>query len=272
MDKVNILTLLAARGLGVPVVVSERNDPSMSSIGRGWDFLRRRTYSKASALVLQSPATLAFFDFLSSSKKHVIPNPVMPPPTPLNEAESRQPFGAKYFIAAMGRLVEQKGFDLLLAAFAAVSNKYPDWSLVILGEGPLRKELENQVESLKLGTRVQLAGQVSNPYPMLRRADLFVISSRFEGFPNALLEAMATGLPVVGFDCPSGPRNIIREGVDGLLVPPEDVGALAAALDRLMGNPAERERLAKHAPEVLERFGMCEIMAKWDDLIAQVRQ
>lgn len=272
IDKVNVLTLLAALGLRAPVVISERIDPSRYDIGGPWNFFRRLTYPKASALVCQSPAALASFDFLPSSMKHVIPNPVMPPFSSLNKTESHHPIGATYLIVGMGRLVEQKGFDMLLEAFKTISAKYPEWFLMILGEGPLRRKLERHIETLDLKSRVSLPGPVPDPSSVLRRADLFVLSSRFEGFPNALLEAMAAGLPVVSFDCPSGPRAIIRDGVDGLLVPPEDVGALASALDRLIAFPAERERLARHAPEVLERFGMSEIMAKWGDLIAQVRQ
>jgi glycosyltransferase involved in cell wall biosynthesis len=166
----------------------------------------------------------------------------------------------------MGRLSAEKGFDLLLDAFARIAPQHADWSLKILGQGPLRPALQAQALRLDLGERVQFTGEVADPFPILRVADLFVFPSRSEGFGMALAEAMACGLPAVSFDCPSGPRDIVRDGIDGILVPPEDVVALAAALDRLMGDAQERERLAVRAPEVTVRFSRERILSLWQDL------
>ena len=172
----------------------------------------------------------------------------------------------RHLLIAMGRLVHQKGFDLLLQAFAQIAGRHPQWTLTILGEGPLRSELQSQTEALHLQERVHFTGAVANPFPMLRAADLFVFPSRFEGFGMALAEAMACGLPAVSFDCPEGPAEIIRDGIDGILVPPEDVGALAKALDRLMDDTQERQRLAERAPDVLERFSRDRILLVWQEL------
>lgn len=272
MDRVNVLVLLATRGLGLPVLISERTDPTLHEIGRLWAALRRLTYPWAEALVCQSAAALAHFRRIVGSKGQVIANPVGAPAATRNYTTGREGTGKKRLIVAMGRLGAEKGFDLLLDAFCAACVGRPDWSLTIIGEGPLRNELEQQIKRLGLGGRVQFPGQVSDPFRVLAHADLFVVSSRFEGFPNALCEAMAYGLPVVSFDCPSGPAEIISHGVNGILVPAGNAEALADAVRRLMNDPVECERLARRAPEILDRFGVDKIMPRWDELIAQSRK
>src|SRR5262249_38216695 len=164
------------------------------------------------------------FHAMTKVRGCVIPNPF---PLPGRVARLGQSKSGRV-IMAMGRLVHQKGFDLLLKAFSMVAAKHPEWSLAVLGEGPLRADLEAQTEELQLAGRVRWAGRIEDPFPTLCTADLFAFPSRFEGFGLALAEAMACGLPVVSFDCPEGPGEIIRHGVDGVLVPPEDVDALAA--------------------------------------------
>ena len=135
-----------------------------------------------------------------------------------------------------------------------------------IGSGPLKDELEAQAKSLGLQTRVSFIGATSDPFTLLQAADLFVFPSRFEGFPNALVEAMACGLPAISFDCLTGPADIIRNGVDGILVPPGDTAGFAAGMDMLMGNAAARARLGIRASEVLTRFSVEKIIALWEQL------
>jgi len=170
----------------------------------------------------------------------------------------------------MGRFYHQKGFDLLLRAFARLKDRYAQWTLTILGDGPLRDELQRLCEKLGVSERVFLPGRVKNPEHFLKQAELFVLPSRFEGFPNALCEAMACGLPVIASDCPSGPREIIRDGKDGVLVPNQDIRALTGAMGWLMSNEAERNRLAAAAVEVIERFGMEKIIKRWESVLCKV--
>lgn len=269
IDTTNIVTLLATRGLHIPVIVSERANPELDNIGQIWRILRQITYPLSRALVLQTNASAASLRGRFKVRVCTIPNPVEFGGKGQKETQiSSTP--ASCNVVAMGRLVPQKGFDLLLKAFAHISQHHPQWSLKIVGGGPLRAELENQSEILGIRDRVHFLGPVSDPFPIFHSADLFVLSSRFEGFPNALCEAMACGLPVISFDCPWGPSEIIRDGVDGLLVPREDVPALATALDRLMSDAQERGRLASRAPEIGMRFGKERILAMWDNLFKEL--
>ena len=268
MDITNVLTVLATRGLRTRVVISERIDPSLHDIGRAWSALRRLTYGYADAVVCQTDPALRWVQHRVHINGRVIPNPVV---APMARTGAERGAGAQApTIVAMGRLVPQKGFDLLLQAFAQIASRHPEWTLKIIGTGPLRAELERQAAELRIADRVQLVGELADPFPLVGAAELFVLSSRFEGFANALCEAMAMGLPVISFDCPSSPAEIIRHGENGILVPAQDVPALASAMDHLMGDAALRRRLASRAPEVLSRYAPEKILALWDELFREL--
>jgi glycosyltransferase involved in cell wall biosynthesis len=262
----NVRVLLATRGLGLPVIVSERVDPHQDPLPEGATLLRRRLYPMATYLVAQTAEAADYFAAVVGDRRRAIHNPVLKPelPDPGNGA-SAQKVGR--ILVGMGRLAEQKGFALLLSAFSMVAGKHPSWSLQIWGEGPQREALERLSRDLNLSGRVSLPGFTRRPFEVLSRADLFALSSLAEGFPNALCEAMACGLPVVSFDCSSGIREIIRDGVDGVIVRAADPTALASALDGLMANEEERRRLAGKALEVTERFGLDKTMARWEQLV-----
>jgi glycosyltransferase involved in cell wall biosynthesis len=267
MDKNNVITLLAVQGLNIPVIVSERIDPHYYSIGVIWEQLRWWIYPLANSIVVQTKEARDYFLPQWQDWIDIIPNPVLSAKQVNISTERLLP---KCSIIAMGRLEGQKGFDLLLEAFAKLKDCYPEWSLTILGEGSLRSELEFLCDRLDIANRVYLPGRVKNPYEYLQQAALFVMSSRFEGFPNALCEAMACGLPVISTDSPSGPREIIRKGIDGILVPSEDLEALTSAMNRLMSDEKERQRLGKAALEVTERFSIEKVMVMWEDLLDTV--
>lgn len=267
MDKTNVLTLLATPGLKVPVVVSERSDPRMQTMGQIWEQLRWWSYRMATSIVVQSKGVLDYFNHKIKSSIYIIPNPVL---SAIAIPPKKCKFTAKISLIAMGRLSEEKRFNILLQAFAKMKDIYPHSMLTIIGEGYLRSELELWRDRLELTDRVYLPGRVKNPYEYLKQADIFVMSSHYEGFPNALCEAMACGLPVISTDCPSGPREIIRDGIDGILVPNGDVDALAMAMERLISDEAERKRLAARAPEVTERFSLEKVMVMWEKLLEKV--
>ncbi|NJS09006.1 MAG: glycosyltransferase family 4 protein [Microcoleus sp. CSU_2_2] len=266
MHQANELVLLATRGLNLPVIVSERNDPARQTISKVWTQLRQWTYPFADRIVVQTKRAGNYFSAKLQERIIVIPNPVLLPP---HKQEPANKLLGDRSLIAIGRLDDQKGFDILLKALAKLKDGYPEWTLTILGEGGLRSQLESLCNELGLGDRVHLLGRVKNPYEFLKQADIFIMSSRFEGFPNALCEAMACGLPVISTDCPNGPREIIRDGVDGILVANEDISALAAAMERLMYDEKERRSLGDRAKEVTERFGLEKVMSSWESLITE---
>jgi GalNAc-alpha-(1->4)-GalNAc-alpha-(1->3)-diNAcBac-PP-undecaprenol alpha-1,4-N-acetyl-D-galactosaminyltransferase len=266
MHQANEIVLLATRGLNLPVIVSERNDPARQTISKVWTLLRQWTYPFADRIVVQTKRAGNYFSAKLQKRIIVIPNPVLLPP---DRQEPANKLVGERKLIAIGRLVPQKGFDLLLEALATLKDRYPEWTLTILGEGGLRSQLESLCNKLGLGDRVHLVGRVKNPHVFLKQADIFIMSSRFEGFPNALCEAMACGLPVISTDCPNGPREIIRDGVDGILVPNEDVPKLAAAMERLMYDEKERQSLVDRATEITERFGLEKVMLVWESLITE---
>lgn len=274
MTTANILLALAVWGLPqIRTIGSERIHPPQFLLGNLWEGLRRRTYGRLAAV---SALTGESADWLKVhthvQRVLVIPNPVvwpLPIQTPTVTTDSHCQ-SERHLLLAVGRLDAQKGFDWLGEAFTNLAAKYPDWDLVILGDGPQRTTLQDQAHTVGLEKRLFLPGRAGNVREWYERADLYVMSSRFEGFPNTLVEAMAHGLAAVSFDCDTGPRDIIRHEVDGLLVPPGDVAGLTAALDRLMSDAALRQRFAERAVEVRERFSMERIASMWEALFEEM--
>ncbi|TNY38738.1 glycosyltransferase family 4 protein [Thermomonospora catenispora] len=192
-----------------------------------------------------------------------IPNPLHTLDVPRTDHEAK-------VVAAAGRLTKQKGFDLLIEAFARVVERHPDWTLRIYGSGPQEKRLRTLIHRRHLYNHVFLMGAARNLDAELAQASIYALSSRFEGFAMVVLEALNCGLPLVSFDCPTGPREVIRDGDNGLLVPPEDVDALGAALCRLIEDRALRRRLGAAAVGTAAEYGPAQIRARWEALFAEL--
>jgi len=271
LPHVNVAAIIATWGVKVPVVVSERIYPPAMPLGPVLARLRQWSYPRADAVVVQTEQAWNWLNrCCRGARGYVIANPVVYPlPCGVPELKPVDVVKPEHkLVVAVGRLDQQKGFDLLLSAFKPLAERYPEWDLVILGEGPKRRALERQREQLGLTERVHMPGRVGNLPDWYMRAELFVMSSRFEGFPNALAEAMAYGLPAVSFDCDAGPRDIIRDGVDGHLVAPESgAPGLTQAIETLMTDDAIRKKMAEAAKAVRERFSMKSIGAAWDAVL-----
>jgi len=262
----NVRVLAALMGSGIPVVVSERVDPRHHDVGRAFDMARRWLYPFARHLVVltKNVATDWAYAIVPSKKVTAIPVAVREILETLPGAE-RDPS----LILAVGRLNRQKGFDVLLRAFARSNLAGRGTRLVILGEGAERSSLEELARSLDIAPAVSMPGVVRDPESWMARCALFVMTSRYEGFGNVLLEAMAMRCAVIAADCDSGPCEMVRHGHNGLLVPVEDVEATAQAMERLFADVEMRGRLGEAAGEVRELFSREKIMRQWEDVILE---
>lgn len=266
-DTTNVLTLLATVGLGVRVIVSERVDPRQHLLSTSWKRLRAMSYQHADGLVIQTESLRSWAEkIVRKERVHVIPNPVRTISSLAHLDQTMSLKGGR--VVAVGRLTRQKGFDLLLEAFAQIHRRYENWTLRILGEGEEREALELQASRLNIKAAVEFVGVVKDHEAYMRSAQIYVLPSRYEGFPNSLLEAMAMGLAVIATDCPTGPADIVAHNVNGLLVPPGNVGALTEAMDRLMSEADQRRRLAERAIEVRTQFSFEKILVCWDRLLS----
>lgn len=260
LTETNVLTILASLGLRTRLVISERANPGFDTTVSGLlSTLRRRLYRLSHTVVTQTDAAAQWIASNCRVRTRVIPNvlrnlPILP--------RSREAL-----IVAVGRLARQKGFDLLVRAFAEVAAEFPEWSVAILGDGGERASLLQLCSELGVSGRVAFVGRVTDVDGWLAHAAVVVQPSRFEGFPNALLEAMGMGAAVISADCPSGPSELIEDGVNGRLVPVEDVGALTVALRQLLSDPDLRTRLGREAEKVRERFHAGRIMAQWSQCL-----
>ncbi|MCB0335768.1 MAG: glycosyltransferase [Bdellovibrionales bacterium] len=252
----NIAALIAGRlsFTGVKVIVRESNSP-LSEVKQGISrqLMHRLTpwvYPFAHRVIAVSEGVAEELRQLNRSFKRqiaVLPTPVITARFyELAEQDCPHPWlqnSPSNVILAAGRFVVQKDFKTLVAAFASVEQRFPEARLIILGEGPLRGQLESQIKALNLESKVALPGFVQNPLPFMKRARLFVLSSLHEGMPNVLVQALALGTPVVATDCKSGPRECLQDGAFGTLVKVGDVDGLAQAIDDSWNSVVEQSAL-----------------------------
>jgi glycosyltransferase involved in cell wall biosynthesis len=224
-----------------------------------------RHYPKLDVLVGLTATDLEAYDRLLGGKLRLqrIPNTVYPMGGPRPDLSTKR-------LVAAGRFMNQKGFDLLIPAFAKIAADFPDWSLRIHGKGPLKQQLEQMIDESGLGERIELAGPANDMGAALAEASIFVLSSRFEGFPLILIEAMSKGLAVVSYDCPTGPSDIVDDHENGILVPAKDIDALAAGMREVMADEQLRRRVGAAATESAKAYEIGSIGPHWEELLTSL--
>ena len=260
LTKNNLLAALACLGRDTPLICSERNNPQRQAASPIWNLALKLAYRRANRIVCQTDAVRRCFPKAVQDRLVTIHNPI--------EGFARgDPGDDAKMIGAVGRLTPQKGFGLLIDAFAMIADRYPDWKLTIWGEGESRGELEANIAHLGLSQRVLLPGVTAKPGDWAKNTSLFVQSSLYEGFPNATAEALASGLPVVATNCDFGTAELIESEVDGLLVQNESVSELAQGMARMISDGALRKACEAAAEKSAKRFHPSLILKRWDDLL-----
>jgi glycosyltransferase involved in cell wall biosynthesis len=261
-------------------VVSERYSLSFSCEGRFTEFLRRFAvrffYPVADAVIVNSAAMAREFTQMFRFPEDNIVLIHNPMDIGRSNSLSREEVSHSWYqdkvpiVIAVGRLTRQKGYPYLLRAMKIVLSRGMDCRLVILGKGAEEEELRKLAAELKIDDRVALLGFQENPYKYLARSTLFVLSSLYEGFPNALLDAISLGVPSIATRCPTGPEEIVTDGVDGILVPPADEKALADAIQRVLLDKELRNKLSGAGKKRAESFMVEEIVKQYENVIEAV--
>jgi GalNAc-alpha-(1->4)-GalNAc-alpha-(1->3)-diNAcBac-PP-undecaprenol alpha-1,4-N-acetyl-D-galactosaminyltransferase len=257
----NILVILATLGLRIRVVISERNDPARQSLGPAWDRLRRLVYRHADLVTANSRNAIdTLAAYVPRNRLRLVPNPVNRPPV---QSTVKQ---RDAVILNVGRLTIQKAQDVLIRAFGRVAAETPNWRLVIAGTGEREHELRTLARSLGIADRVDFPGWV-DPWTLFPKAAIFALPSRFEGTPNALLEAMSAGVPPIVSDTSGGALEFVENGETGLVVRAiED--ELADALLYLIHDESERNRLGAAAQERVRSSDLTIVLGIWSAVIA----
>ena len=259
-------TVLSLWGLSIPIVASERIDPRIPD--SYWTLLRKLLLPFVKHLVVQTEYIKTYYPKFIQKKTTVIPNPVREEVFSLPQPSLKGRSGGERLnrIISVGRLYPQKNQEMMIRAFAKIADEFPDWQLVIYGEGPLRAELEFQVSSLKLEGRVLLPGRTEHVIEELMKSKIFCMSSDYEGMSNAVVEAFCVGLPIITTKV-SGTEEMIIDGKNGFLVEKADIEQMARCFQVTIGSEELREKFSTYNKKMSTRFKTESVVSQWESLL-----
>lgn len=261
----NILCCMANRW-NVPMIISERNDPSKEKLKKYWQVLRRLYYKRANKIVVQCSNFVGFAGGRYKDKVSVIPNPILKPDRTKDSVELHNPIK----LVSVGRLMQQKNFEWMIKRMAELFKVFQSFSLHIYGSGEKEAELLDLIQSYDLSNNVKLMGYTDRPYEVLSECDIYLMSSDYEGFPNALSEAMALGLPSVSRICHEGLRDLVSDGINGYLVGMDDAEGFNKSIIRLVEDSNLRTRMSNAAKTVSDTYGKEKVCDMWEECIDTV--
>lgn len=265
-EEIGIYVIGALLGVKVPVVVSERNNPWVMPYRKPTRLLRRIMYPLADGYIFQTEQASRFFSKRIQKKGIVLPNPLEIDRLPEPYSGKR-----KKLIVGVGRLERQKNFKLLIDAFSLFYNSHNEYKLVIFGEGSLRSELEKYAEEKLIAESWSLPGKYQDILERINDAACFVLSSDYEGVPNALIEAMAIGVPCVSTNCkPGGAATIITNGFNGFLVPIGDSKTMSEKISKIVDSKEISEMFSKEATKIRDKLECNRVCCMWEKYLRKV--
>lgn len=254
-----VFSRMASRGLSIPIIFSERNDPNNNINGFSENLFQFFALRLAKHIVFQTEGARSYYGKKFHKKSSVIINPFSSDNLPEEYVGEREKI-----IVSVGRLNAQKNQKILIEAFSKLEKNYPEYKLIIYGEGPLRGDLEALIKSKGLEDKIYLPGTDKAVLEKINSASLFAFSSDYEGLPNALIEAMILGLPCVSTDCsPGGARELIENYKNGILVPCGDADAMAEAMEYMLSDPHKAASMGKEAKKLSERTSVERVFDAW---------
>jgi GalNAc-alpha-(1->4)-GalNAc-alpha-(1->3)-diNAcBac-PP-undecaprenol alpha-1,4-N-acetyl-D-galactosaminyltransferase len=258
----NILTTIAAKLNGIPCIISERNNPLVEDVPKLWEILRKFVYPMANSLVLQTNGIKKLYEKkIKPQRITILPNPISSELSKLRSNTIKR----EKIILTVGRLDKNKCHDKLISAFNTLSLK--GWKVKIIGDGVKKQELNKLIESYNLSDKIEIIPKVKDIHNFYNRASIFVFTSKTEGFPNALLEAMHYGLPCISTNCNFGPSDLINDGVNGFLIPINDQAVLINKLSQLINNVELQKQFSIKGKAKTENYVSKKVTTQWESLI-----